>query len=54
MIKEVGDPIAIAEYLGLDTKGPAGQGHHGQGRQNTNYAITLYACHPSSCRAFPP
>ncbi|OPZ24779.1 MAG: Glutamine amidotransferases class-II [Deltaproteobacteria bacterium ADurb.BinA179] len=46
MIKEVGDPMAIAEYLGLDRKGLQARIIMAQGRQNTNYAITLYACHP--------
>ncbi len=46
MIKEVGDPLQIAEYLGLDRKGLQARVILAQGRQNTNYAITLYACHP--------
>ena len=46
MIKEVGDPLEIAEYLGLDNKGLKARIIMAQGRQNTNYAITLYACHP--------
>ena len=46
MIKEVGDPRAIAEYLGLDRRGLQARVIMAQGRQNTNYAITLYACHP--------
>lgn len=46
MIKEVGDPMQIAEYLGLDRKGLQARVIMAQGRQNTNYAITLYACHP--------
>lgn len=46
MIKEVGDPMEIAEYLGLDRKGLQARIIMAQGRQNTNYAITLYACHP--------
>ena len=46
MIKEVGDPVAIAEYLGLDRPELSARRILAQGRQNTNYAINLYACHP--------
>lgn len=46
MIKEVGDPMAIAEYLGLDRKELRARTILSQGRQNTNYAINIYACHP--------
>lgn len=46
MIKEVGDPMEIAEYLGLERNGLKARIIMAQGRQNTNYAITLYACHP--------
>jgi glutamate synthase domain-containing protein 1 len=46
MIKEVGDPIEIADYLGLDRPELAARRILAQGRQNTNYAINLYACHP--------
>jgi len=46
MIKEVGDPMEIAQYLGLDRRGLQARIIMAQGRQNTNYAITLYACHP--------
>jgi len=46
MIKEVGDPVAVAEYLGLDRQELKARVLLAQGRQNTNYAITLYACHP--------
>ncbi len=46
MIKEVGDPMAIAEYLGLDRKELCARTILSQGRQNTNYAINIYACHP--------
>ncbi|MFH1080899.1 MAG: glutamate synthase [Pseudomonadota bacterium] len=47
MLKEVGDPLALAEYLGLD-KNEELQARIilAQGRQNTNYAIDIYACHP--------
>jgi len=46
MIKEVGDPLAVAEYLGLDRKELTARVILSQGRQNTNYAINIYACHP--------
>lgn len=46
MIKEVGDPLAIAEYLGLDRKELTARVILSQGRQNTNYSINIYACHP--------
>ena len=46
MIKEVGDPMVIAEYLGLDRKELQARTILAQGRQNTNYAINIYACHP--------
>ena len=46
MIKEVGDPMAVAEYLGLDRKELKARIILAQGRQNTNYAINIYACHP--------
>jgi len=46
MIKEIGDPMQLAEYLGLDRKELNARVIMAQGRQNTNYAIDLYACHP--------
>jgi glutamate synthase domain-containing protein 1 len=46
MIKEIGDPMAVAEYLQLDRPQLQARVMMGQGRQNTNYAIDLYACHP--------
>lgn len=46
MIKEVGDPLAIGEYLQLGRKELHARHILAQGRQNTNYAINLYACHP--------
>jgi len=46
MIKEIGDPMKLAEYLGLDRKELYARIIMAQGRQNTNYAINLYACHP--------
>lgn len=46
MVKEVGDPLAISAYLGLDRPELFCRRVLAQGRQNTNYAINLYACHP--------
>ena len=46
MIKEVGDPVAVADYLQLDRKDLAARVIMLQGRQNTNHEIHLYACHP--------
>jgi glutamate synthase domain-containing protein 1 len=46
MIKEIGDPMLVAEHLNLDRKELFARVIMAQGRQNTNYAITLYACHP--------
>jgi len=46
MIKEIGDPYTVAEYLQLDRKDLKARVILAQGRQNTNYAINLYACHP--------
>jgi len=46
MIKEIGDPMLVAEHLNLDRKELHARVIMAQGRQNTNYAITLYACHP--------
>ncbi|MBF0229365.1 MAG: glutamate synthase [Desulfamplus sp.] len=46
IIKELGDPLEIGRYLGLDRKDLKARTIMVQGRQNTNYAINLYACHP--------
>jgi len=45
-LKEVGDPLALGEFFGLDRAGLKAKIVFAQGRQNTNYAINLYACHP--------
>jgi glutamate synthase domain-containing protein 1 len=45
-LKEVGDPLQVAEFFGLDRDGLKAKVVLAQGRQNTNYAIYLYACHP--------
>jgi hypothetical protein len=46
MIKEIGDPMTVGRYLGIDRKELMARVIMAQGRQNTNYAINLYACHP--------
>lgn len=45
-LKEVGDPLEMGEFFGLDRDGLKAKVIFAQGRQNTNYAIYLYACHP--------
>lgn len=45
-LKEVGDPLQLAEFFGLDKADIKAKTIFAQGRQNTNYAIYLYACHP--------
>ncbi len=45
-LKEVGDPLEVGEFFGLDRKPLPAKIVFAQGRQNTNYAIDLYACHP--------
>jgi hypothetical protein len=52
MIKEVGDPAAVAEYLQLDRKDLSARVIMLQGRQNTNHEIHLYACHPFFLQGF--
>lgn len=45
-LKEVGDPLEVGEFFSLDRDGLKAKVIFAQGRQNTNYAIYLYACHP--------
>lgn len=45
-LKEVGDPLELGEFFGLDKSSLKAKIIFAQGRQNTNYAINLYACHP--------
>ncbi len=45
-LKEVGDPLQLGEFFGLDRSDLKAKVILAQGRQNTNYAIYLYACHP--------
>jgi len=51
-LKEVGDPLEVAEFFGLDRDGLRAKIVFAQGRQNTNYAIYLYACHPFFIQGF--
>lgn len=46
MLKEVGDPLEVAEFFSLDEGHLTAKIILAQGRQNTNYSINLYACHP--------
>jgi len=46
MVKEIGDPLTVGKYLHLDREDLKARVIMAQGRQNTNYAINLYACHP--------
>jgi hypothetical protein len=51
-IKEIGDPLDIADYLGLGDSELEARVVMAQGRQNTNYGIDLYACHPFFLQGF--
>ncbi len=46
MIKEVGWPLDVGNALSLDDNRITSRVVMAQGRQNTNYGINLYACHP--------
>ena len=46
LIKEVGWPLAVGDALGLKDHRITSRICMAQGRQNTNYGINLYACHP--------
>ncbi len=45
-LKEVGDPLELAKFFRLDQDKLKAKIIFAQGRQNTNYEIYLYACHP--------
>jgi glutamate synthase domain-containing protein 1 len=51
-LKEVGDPLEVGEFFGLDKHPIMAKTIFSQGRQNTNYAINLYACHPFFIQGF--
>ncbi len=46
MIKEVGWPLEVGDALSLHDDRIKARVVMAQGRQNTNYGINLYACHP--------
>ena len=46
MIKEVGWPLGIGDTLNLNEDRIKARVVMAQGRQNTNWGINLYACHP--------
>ncbi len=52
MIKEIGDPMTVGKYLELSNERLKARVIMAQGRQNTNYAIDLYACHPFFIQGF--
>ncbi|MDZ7833249.1 MAG: glutamate synthase [Desulfobacterales bacterium] len=52
MIKEIGDPLTVGNYLELSNEKLNSRIIMAQGRQNTNYAIDLYACHPFFIQGF--
>jgi glutamate synthase domain-containing protein 1 len=52
MIKEIGDPQTVADHLQLDREDLQARVIMAQGRQNTNYQINLYACHPFFIQGF--
>lgn len=45
-LKEVGDPLELGQFFRLDDGSLEARIILAQGRQNTNYDIYLYACHP--------
>lgn len=51
-IKEVGDPLQLSEFFGIDRGNLKAKIIFAQGRQNTNYQIYLYACHPFFIQGF--
>lgn len=52
LIKEIGDPATVADYLDLDRRELCARLIMALGRQNTNYEIDLYACHPFFLQGF--
>ena len=54
VLKEVGDPLELSEFFGLEKSSLKAKIIFAQGRQNTNYAIDLYACHPFFIRGIAP
>ena len=52
MIKEIGEPLELAEHLNINRMDLGARVIMAQGRQNTNYEINLYACHPFFIQGF--
>src|SRR6056297_3154236 len=52
MIKEIGDPLTVGNFLELSNEKLNARIIMAQGRQKTNYAINLYACHPFFIQGF--
>ncbi|MBU4344869.1 MAG: glutamate synthase [Desulfobacteraceae bacterium] len=52
MIKEIGEPLDLAEHLNINRMDIGARVIMAQGRQNTNYEINLYACHPFFIQGF--
>lgn len=52
VVKEIGDPKALAEYLDLGRESLCARIIMAQGRQNTNHDINLYGCHPFSLQGY--
>ncbi|MFV9645891.1 MAG: glutamate synthase [Desulfobacterales bacterium] len=52
MIKEIGEPLELAEHLNINRLDLGARVIMAQGRQNTNYEINLYACHPFFIQGF--
>ena len=52
MMKEIGEPLELAEHLNINRMGLSARVIMAQGRQNTNYEINLYACHPFFIQGF--
>lgn len=51
-MKEVGEPMQLAEFFSLSDSRLKARIVFAQGRQNTNYDINLYACHPFFLQGF--
>jgi len=51
-LKEVGDPLELGEFFALDNGELLAKIILAQGRQNTNYSINPYACHPFFIQGF--
>ena len=52
VFKEIGEPMALADYLDLGREELRARVIMAQGRQNTDYAVDLHACHPFFLQGF--